>query len=192
MMKRTLTLAFVVMAASSFVGCATTHDRAPFGTAQRVQLDPAQPEFKNLYHDGDFFFAGQPTPAGMRMMAEEGVTTVINLRLDKEMSERVNFDEPAMAKELGMKYVSLPMSTGTYSMENVDALEEALQHAKGKVLLHCGSSNRVGVLWANHLHRHHGFSLDKAIARGNAAGMTRDSLVELVRKTAASDSHAGE
>ncbi len=192
MMKRTLTLAFVVVAASSFVGCAATLDKAPIGTAQRVQLDPAQPEFKNLYHDGDFFFAGQPTPAGLRMMAEKGVTTVINLRLDKEMSERVNFDEPAMAKELGMKYVSLPMSTGTYSMENVDALDEALEHAQGKVLLHCGSSNRVGVLWANYLHRYRGLSLEEAIARGKAAGMTRDSLVELVRKTAAAAPHAGE
>ena len=186
MMRGTVSFAVLVVAALILTGCAATLDRAQIGMAHRVKLDPAQPEFNNLYHDGKYFFAGQPTPAGLKRVADYGVTTVINLRLDNEMSERVNFDEPAIVEELGMTYVSLPMSTGTYSMVNVDALAEALRGVKGKVLLHCGSSNRVGVLWANYLNQHRGIELDEAIERGKAAGMTRDSLVELVRKTAAS------
>lgn len=146
-MKGTMSFVMLVVAASAMLtGCATTLDRTQIGMAQRIELDSAQPEFNNLYHDGEFYFAGQPTQAGLQRMQDEGVTTIINLRLDNEMAERVSFDEPALVEELGMTYVSLPMSTGTYSMENVDALAEALSGVKGKVLLHCGSSNRVGVL----------------------------------------------
>src|SRR5262245_21260051 len=56
----------------------------------------------------DMFIAGQPTEKALRELKGKGVTTVVNLRMPEEMS-RVGFDEAALVKELGIKYVYIPM-----------------------------------------------------------------------------------
>ena len=93
-MKRTLVLTTLVAVFVGFsAACATSMDHAPVGVAERVELSPEGAEFNNLFRDGRMYFAGQPTEAGFQEMAEAGVTTVINLRSDTEMTERVTFDE---------------------------------------------------------------------------------------------------
>src|ERR1044071_9226680 len=56
----------------------------------------------------DMFIAGQPTEKALRDLKAKGVTTVVNLRMPEEMA-RVGFDEAALAKELGITYVYIPM-----------------------------------------------------------------------------------
>src|SRR2546423_11136059 len=70
-----------------------------------VILDPAD-KFKNAYArvGDDMVITGQPTEAGLRELKALGVTTIVNLRTPPEMA-KVNFDEAALAKELGMTYV---------------------------------------------------------------------------------------
>src|SRR4051794_17540482 len=57
----------------------------------------------------DLFIGGQPTERAIRELHAQGVTTIVNLRTPEEMSTRVPFDEAALVKELGMRYVYLPM-----------------------------------------------------------------------------------
>src|SRR5262245_33532829 len=86
----------------------------------------------------DMFIGGQPTERALRELSAKGVTTVVNLRMPEEMA-RVGFDEAALVKELGMKYVYIPMR-GTadhpYGPKELDTFAEAMA-ADGKVLLHC-------------------------------------------------------
>src|SRR5262245_28967492 len=56
----------------------------------------------------DMFIGGQPTEKALRDLKVKGVTTVVNLRMPEEMA-RVGFDEAALVKELGIKYVYIPM-----------------------------------------------------------------------------------
>ena len=56
----------------------------------------------------DMFIGGQPTEKALRELRAKGVTTVVNLRMPEEMAQ-VGFDEAALVKELGMKYVHIPM-----------------------------------------------------------------------------------
>jgi hypothetical protein len=56
----------------------------------------------------DMFIGGQPTEKALRELRAEGVTTLVNLRMPEEMAQ-VGFDEAALAKELGIKYVQIPM-----------------------------------------------------------------------------------
>src|SRR5262245_44206399 len=56
----------------------------------------------------DMFIGGQPTERALRELRAKGVTTVVNLRMPEEMA-RVGFDEAALVKELGIKYVYIPM-----------------------------------------------------------------------------------
>lgn len=101
----------------------------------------------------DLFVAGQPTERGLREMKARGVTTVVNLRSPQEM-DRVGFDEAALVRQLGMKYVYLPMR-GTpelpYSPKAVESFAAALASADGKVLLHCTVAWRASHLWSAYL-----------------------------------------
>jgi len=103
----------------------------------------------------DMFIAGQPTEEALRELRAKGVTTVVNLRMPEEMA-RVGFDEAALAKELGIRYVHIPMR-GTpenpYGPKELDAFAAAMSSADGKVLLHCTIAWRASHLWAAYLIR---------------------------------------
>lgn len=102
----------------------------------------------------DVFIGGQPTERALRELRERGVTTVVNLRSPEEMTRSVRYDEEALVRSLGMRYVHLPMR-GTealpYSPEAVQAFAEAMETADGKVLLHCTIAWRASHLWAAYL-----------------------------------------
>ena len=103
----------------------------------------------------DMFIAGQPTERALRELRAKGVTTVVNLRMPEEMA-RVGFDEDALVKELGIKYVYIPMR-GTadhpYGPKELDTFAAAMASADGKVLLHCTIAWRASHLWAAYLIR---------------------------------------
>jgi len=98
----------------------------------------------------DMFIGGQPTEKALRELKAKGVTTVVNLRMPEEMA-RVGFDEAALAKELGITYVYIPMRGSAdypYGPKQLDTFAAAMAAANGKVLLHCTIAWRVSQLWA--------------------------------------------
>jgi uncharacterized protein (TIGR01244 family) len=103
----------------------------------------------------DMFIGGQPTEKAIRDLRAKGVTTIVNLRMPEEMA-RVGFDEAALAKDLGIKYVHIPMR-GTpenpYGPAQLDTFAAAMAAAGGKVLLHCTVAWRASHLWAAYLIR---------------------------------------
>lgn len=114
---------------------------------------------------------GQPTEDEFRQAAKLGYKTVVNLRTD---GEEIPFDEPALAEQLGMKYVHLPIAGAEgITSENAAALAEILGDAERPVLLHCGSGNRVGALFALDAHQRLGQDAETALQTGFDAGMTR-------------------
>ncbi len=102
----------------------------------------------------DMFIAGQPTARALKALKDQGVTTVVNLRMPQEM-ERVGFDERKLVEELGMKYVYIPMRGGSgetaYSPQTLARFSDAMMQADGKVLLHCTIAWRASHLWAAYL-----------------------------------------
>jgi uncharacterized protein (TIGR01244 family) len=154
----------------------------------RVDVSPAQsisdwPGLPKLSRSGDIYFGGQPTREAVEAAPQRGVKTVINLRSDKEVGA-LGYDEPALVRQLGMKYVAIPVTPSTFGIDQADRLKEVLTQISGPVLIHCASSNRVGAVWALYLNRHRGVPLDEAIELGRKAGMSSDMLVELIRKNA--------
>jgi uncharacterized protein (TIGR01244 family) len=122
----------------------------------------------------DVFIGGQPTERALREMKARGVTTVVNLRTPEEMKSAVKFDEPALVDRLGMRYVSLPVRGNAefpYAPETVTKFADALQHANGKVLLHCTVGWRASHLWAAYLIRERGIPVDDALANARAINL---------------------
>ena len=125
----------------------------------------------------DFFIAGQPTELALREMKAKGVTTVVNLRSPQEMQTQVKFDEPAVVKQLGMKYVYLPMRGTTelpYSPDAVSKLAAAVAGADGKVLLHCTIAWRASHLWAAYLIKERGVDVETALTNARAINLMDD------------------
>lgn len=114
----------------------------------------------------DMFIGGQPTEKALRELKAKGVTTIVNLRMPEEM-QRVEFDEAAVAKSLGMRYVHIPMrgsAENPYGSKELDRFAEAMATADGKVLLHCTVAWRASHLWGAYLIRERKMPVDAALS----------------------------
>jgi uncharacterized protein (TIGR01244 family) len=124
----------------------------------------------------DMFIGGQPTEKAIRELKAKGVTTIVNLRMPEEMAQ-IGFDEAALAKELGIKYVHIPMR-GTpenpYGPKQLDAFAAAMAAADGKVLLHCTVAWRASHLWAAYLIRERKMPVAAALAQTRQINLRDD------------------
>lgn len=119
--------------------------------------------------------AGQPNENGLKELAQSGYAAVIDLRTTEE--DR-GLDEEKLVEGLGMSYVSLPIAgPDAINFENAKKLDQILGRFDRPVLIHCGSSNRVGALLTLR-EKLNGADDEKALAFGRSAGMT--SLEETV------------
>ncbi len=119
--------------------------------------------------------AGQPDAAMLKVFADNGYAAVIDLRT---AGEDRGLDEPVVVEELGMIYVAMPIGRQGITFENAQALDELLAEFDEPVLLHCGSSNRVGALLALRASLK-GADDDEALQLGRKAGLS--SLEPAVR-----------
>ena len=142
-----------------------------------VTLDPAglfQAKFVSV--GDDMFIGGQPTEKALRDLRARGVTTVVNLRMPDEMA-RVGFDEAALAKELGMRYVHIPMSgrpENPYDPKALDTFAAAVASADGKVLLHCTIAWRASHLWGAYLIRERNVPVATALSQARQINLMDD------------------
>jgi len=151
-----------IATAQRFVG--TT---GPVTVSSPTRFDPSGLFEETFVSVGqDMFIAGQPSERGLREMKARGVTTVVNLRSPEEMRESVSFDEAALVKELGMKYVYLPVRGNTefpYDTSTVAKFADAVRSSNGKVLLHCTIAWRASHLWAAYLIKERGVDATAAL-----------------------------
>lgn len=111
--------------------------------------------------------AGQPSELDLKRLREQGVVSVFNLRTDAEMNDRsqVPFDEAAAVAALGLAYVQEPIggSDHPFRPEVLAAFKAELERSDGKVLLHCATGNRAGLLFAAYAVKHLGQDPDEAM-----------------------------
>jgi uncharacterized protein (TIGR01244 family) len=142
-----------------------------------VPLDPTglfQAKFVSV--GDDMFIGGQPTEKALRDLRAGGVTTIVNLRMPDEMA-RVGFDEAALAKELGMRYVHIPMSgkpENPFGPKELDTFAAAMASADGKLLLHCTVAWRASHLWTAYLIRDRNTPVATALSQGRQINLMDD------------------
>jgi len=112
--------------------------------------------------------AGQPDEAALKVFAENGYAAVIDLRT---AGEERGLDEPAVTEALGMDYINLPIGRDGITFDNAKKLEETILSYDQPVLVHCGSANRVGALFALSAFEESG-DIEKALQEGKEAGLT--------------------
>ena len=113
--------------------------------------------------------AGQPDAGAFKVFADAGYVAVIDIRT---AGEDRGLDEAAVVQGLGMDYLQMPVGgRDGITYENAEKLDQLIELYDEPVLVHCGSANRVGALFALNVFRETG-DLDKALEAGRAAGLT--------------------
>lgn len=129
---------------------------------------PALPNLRQV--DDQLYSAGQPDPEQLRQLAAAGVRTVVNLCGDGEC----DWNEAARVEEHGMRYVHLPVcGPQDVCVERARELDGVLADAGNyPLLVHCGSGNRVGALFALRAQACLGCSPETALDAGKRAGLS--------------------
>jgi uncharacterized protein (TIGR01244 family) len=118
---------------------------------------------------------GQVLPEDMPGLAADGVTLVVNNRVDgEEPGQPASDDVRAAAEAAGIAYSHIPVAGG-FSQEQVAALADRLGETEGKVMLFCKTGMRSVYLWAL-AEAGRGGDAESLIAKAGAAGYDLSSL----------------
>jgi uncharacterized protein (TIGR01244 family) len=162
---------------------------AMLGQGAALASTEAVPGIPNAVQPAEhLLIGGQPDEAALREAAAAGIQVVVNMRGEHEA---IDFDEAQLVNELGMTYLQLPITGASdLTAENVEAFGELLRTIGTQpTLMHCGSGNRVGALFALHAGAA-GADVETAVEHGRAHGLT--SLEDAVRERLGEDAGAGE
>lgn len=113
---------------------------------------PEPPEVRGVRNfrvlDSQVWRGGAPEPEGYASLAEQGATTIVDLRAESVGS----VDEEALG-DLGLELVAIPIRDGqTPTPDQVQALFDTVGDADGPVFLHCGAGvGRSGAMSAAYL-----------------------------------------
>jgi len=119
----------------------------------------------------ELYCSGQPTAEQFAELKEAGVARVVSLRAANE--EGTGWEE-AKAKELGLEFVRIPVEgEAGITLDNTQLMAAQLTGASGPVLVMCGSSNRVGALFAMKARFLDGKSPEESIAVGKSCGLAK-------------------
>lgn len=125
--------------------------------------------------DDQITVGAQPSEAELKIMADDGTRTVINLRTEGESMERLPpEEEEGVVRGLGMEYVHLPVSMEDADAELVDRFREALDRAPKPVYVHCRLGKRAGAFVMMDRAVEKGLSGKKTIQRAEEMGFECD------------------
>ena len=115
--------------------------------------------------------AGQPAAGDWAGLVATGVRAVVNLR---PAAEQPGVDEGAAVRSQGLDYHEFPVSSpADFAPARVAAFTELVARLRAEgVLVHCGSGNRVGAMFALGHAREPGVTLDAALEYGRRAGLS--------------------
>lgn len=145
-------------------------DAAPMKAKLEVAAVEAATELadiSNFYVQDNVYAGGLPSEAQMKAFAAAGVKTVIDFRSEAEGLE----EQQQTVAALGLEYVNIPLGRELASVEAQQKFAQVFAAAgSDKVLLHCRSGNRVGMIWSLHQIANK-MDLEQAIQEGRAMGM---------------------
>lgn len=115
-----------------------------------------------------FYRGGQPDRAGFEYLKKEGIRTVINLRDE--------YDEEPIVKELGLKYIHIPMSVKPWSRisdKNIEKYFAILNDpANYPIFIHCRrGADRTGAMVGFYRIAAQGWDGKKAVVEARKIGM---------------------
>lgn len=123
----------------------------------------------------------QIMPSDLGVAASMGVTLVINNRPDGEAPDQpAGADIEQAARAVGLDYLAIPIGQAGFALPQVQAMQNALATADGKVLAFCRSGTRSTFLWAL-AQAHTGVSPEAIAEAASAAGYDVSPIVPMLQ-----------
>ena len=120
---------------------------------------------------------GQPSEQQLKAFKAAGGEVVVD---NRDPMEPRPFDEPAVARALGLEYVNVPIGHGAASIETMRRVHETLKKLEGrKALLHCASGNRTSAALIPYLMIDKKMEQDAAVDVAMRGGLRSAELMEL-------------
>jgi uncharacterized protein (TIGR01244 family) len=121
---------------------------------------------ENIYNflqlSEDIATSGQPTEEQLREIGKAGYEVVINLGLTE--SDYALEDEEGLVRDLGMKYVHIPVIWEDPTPENLEEFLSIMEvYQENKVFIHCAANMRVSVFIALDRVLRLGWNLERAM-----------------------------
>lgn len=161
---------FTSLAAILFTGIAYATDRVPYGnqvyTVQNYARITPQIATSGMIGDG-----------GATLLAAHNFKTIIDLRTATEGTQ----EEKVLVEAANMVYVNIPTTVTGFDDEQLAAFTAAIEGSEKPILVHCGSGNRAGGMWASY-QISKGVDPETALAEGRKAGM-RPAMEEKVKES---------
>ena len=144
---------------------------------------PAQesPPIRNFFRiDKDFCSGGQPRYEHLVKLKAEGVRAVINLR---PPSEHRAAEEEAAAKELGLRYFTIPVAFADPKDEQVAEFLKLTDDKENRpAFVHCAGAIRVGAFWMIRRVLRDGWTVEAAEEEARKIGLRESPhLVDFAR-----------
>jgi uncharacterized protein (TIGR01244 family) len=146
---------------SNQLPCGALKDQAEQATLRSYAVTP------------DVLLAAQPQVEDWARLTAEGFTTVLNLRSDPERAA----EQGRGAEAAGLRYIHRPWPAYELEREHVDELAAIIEAKEtSRLVFHCRSATRVGLMWLLYRQLHHGWSRERAEAELRAAGYGDDAM----------------
>ncbi len=119
---------------------------------------------------------GATTAEAMPALKAEGFKAVVNLRQASEKGANVE-DSRKAAEAAGLRYVHIPVNPADLEAATVDKFLQALRDpANMPVYIHCGTANRVGMMWLIKRVMMDGWAVKEATEEAVRIGLTSETL----------------
>jgi protein tyrosine/serine phosphatase len=126
---RHIPVLLIVLAGAMLAGCSTVGQNAT-GIQNFAQVSP------------DLYRGAQPTAAGIKMLADRHVRTVVNLRDQDEVDPK----EAELVRDAGMHYIVLNQDAENCSIKDVENFLAILVTAPRPIFVHCHAGrDRTGL-----------------------------------------------
>ncbi|MCC6978944.1 MAG: tyrosine-protein phosphatase [Candidatus Melainabacteria bacterium] len=129
------------------IGASAADSPSSATTTKAVKVKEDLPNFHQVHPY--LYRGGEPSKEGLRKIKDMGITTIFDLRNPGEKA----YDEKEAAKELGIRYISMPMNskapTAKQIKRMVDEIDKAKDNAVSKdaIFVHCAhGSDRTGCM----------------------------------------------
>ena len=94
------------------------------------------------------FVTGQVFQHDLKVIAEQGVRSIVNNRPDGEAADQPPSAHLAsIAEELGITYVHVPVVSGSITPQNIEDFTQVCESLKRPILVFCRTGARSTVLW---------------------------------------------
>ena len=169
-MRALLTVGLLLLSVGSVATSAETQNEAPIVNLRQVSPTVA--------------LAGRLNDSALEKIEAENYAAVVDLRTPAEGVAA----EQQMFKGTGIEYINIPIGGELPEMATIQTFNDTMDRLEGKkILIHCQSGNRVGMMWGVYL-TSKGVPLDEVLETVKYSA-TKQPMLDGIREYASGADH---